>query len=125
MSEWKDLYEKGAQQFEEVYSGMLKAADPGADRFMDLMIPNLFGSLWDGDKLPIRDRRLFVMGIIAAMGEYDVYQIQAMAALKRGELTEAELRELTCQAAPYAGYPRSGGLLGAVEKAIKSCAEEK
>lgn len=121
MANDNELYQKGAEQMANIYQDIVTAAKPGSSRFMDLMVPYLFGSLWDEEHLSIRDRRLFTMGIIAAMGEHDVFQIQAMAALKRAELTPDQLRELCCQAAPYAGYPRSGGLLNAVEKAITAC----
>lgn len=113
-------YQQGADRMSDIYCGIVPPAPEGSGRFTDLMIPHLFGKVWDEDILSIRDRRLFTMGIIAAMGEYDVFTIQAMAALKREELTTDQLHELCCHAAPYAGYPRSGGLIGAVGKAINA-----
>jgi 4-carboxymuconolactone decarboxylase len=113
-----ELYQKGARMMSDVYCDIVAVAEQGDSRFGDLMIPNIFGQLWDESKLPIKERRLFTMGIIAAMGEYGVFEIQAAAALKRKELTVEQLHELCCQAAPYAGYPRSGGLLAAVRRAI-------
>lgn len=119
----KDLafdYDKGAAQMDNIYCGIVPPGPQGAGRFTDLMIPYLFGEVWDESKLSIRDRRLFTMGIIAAMGEYDVFTIQAMAALKREELTIEQLQELGNHAAPYAGFPRAGGLLNAIASAINS-----
>ena len=104
----------------KVYAGIVEAGEEGNDRFMDLMVTGIFGELWDEEYLSIPKRRLFTMGIAAAMGEAGVFQIQCMAALKKGELTETELRELVNHSAPYAGYPRVGALRGAVEEAIKS-----
>lgn len=118
-------YQKGADQMNDIYCGIVPPPPQGSGRFTDLMIPYLFGELWNEEILSIRDRRLFTMGIIAAMGEYDVFTIQAMAALKREELTTDQLNELCAHAAPYAGYPRSGGLLGAVGKAIHAVNNEK
>lgn len=118
-------YQQGADRMNDIYCGIVPPGPEGAGRFTDLMIPHLFGKVWDEDILSIRDRRLFTMGIIAAMGEYDVFTIQAMAALKREELSIEQLNELACHAAPYAGYPRSGGLLGAIGKATTAINAEK
>ena len=113
-----DRFKRGADVMEKVYAGLVPAGEQGNDRLMDLMVPSIFGELWNEDILSIPNRRLFTMGIIAAQGESSVFQIQCMAALKNGEFTEAELRELVVHAAPYAGYPRVGGLRVAVETAI-------
>lgn len=113
-------YDKGAAKMDDIYCGIVPPGPKGAGRFTDLMIPYLFGEVWNEEKLSIRDRRLFTMGIIAAMGEYDVFTIQCMAALKREELTIEQLQELGAHAAPYAGFPRSGGLLNAVSNAINA-----
>lgn len=119
-----EQYEKGARAMQDIYAGIVPVAREGDSRFGDLMIPHIFGQLWDESILSHRERRLFTMGIIAAMGEYAVFEIQARAALKRKELTPEQLHELCCQAAPYAGYPRSGGLLAAVQRAIEAAAAE-
>lgn len=118
----KSAFKTGAATMDEVYSGMVPAGEEGDDRFMDLMVPHIFGRLWDDSKLGISERRLFTMGIIAAMGEYGVFQIQATAALKRGELNAQQLEELCCHAAYYAGLPRAGGLRAAVAAAISDAA---
>lgn len=119
MSDEKERFRRGAEQMRKIYAGMVDPGEHGEDRFMDLMVPSLFGELWDESILSIERRRLFVMGIIAGMGEAGVFQIQCLAALKNGEMSPTELRELVNHAAPYAGYPRSGGLRGAVEAAIQ------
>lgn len=114
----KERFEKGAAKMKKVYAGMVNAGEHEAERFMDLMVPSIFGELWDEDILSIAQRRLFVMGIIAAMGEYDTLEVQCMAALLNSEMDEDQLRELANQGAPYAGYPRSGGIRSTVERAI-------
>ncbi|MBW2292446.1 MAG: hypothetical protein JRG94_09050, partial [Deltaproteobacteria bacterium] len=53
------------------------------------------------------------------------FGIQAKAALKRGELTPDELRELLLMIAQYSGYPRAAGLIGTVEQKIAEFAKEK
>jgi len=119
------LFQRGSETMDKVYAGIVPAGDSGNDRFMDLMVPHLFGQVWDEEKLSIEQRRLFTMGIIAAMGEAGVFEIQCMAALKNGEMTADELRELAIHSAPYCGYPRVSGLRGAVENAVRNIEREK
>ncbi len=55
--------------------------------------------------MSIRDRRLFVMGMIAAQGEPDTFEIQIRSALHKGELTPDHVRELVVLLPFYLGYP--------------------
>jgi 4-carboxymuconolactone decarboxylase len=113
-----ERYERGAKAVQDVYAGVVELAPPGASDFMDLMVKGVFSDVWTRDVLPIRDRRLLVMGVIAALGETSVWQVQIRAALENGELTAEQARECIIQLAQYAGYPRIGGMLGATETAI-------
>ena len=87
--------------------------------FFDLMIEQLFGEVWTRPQLSQRDRRLLIMGVIAALGERDTFGIQVRSALKNGELTPEQARETLIQLTQYVGYPRAAGLLAVVEKAIQ------
>ena len=66
----------------------------------------------------MRDRRLLLLGVIAARGIADVWRVQARAALRNGELTPDELRETLVMLAPYAGYPCVAQLIVACEEII-------
>ena len=108
----------GLAKIREVYAGDVAVPPEGASAFADLMLEQLFGEIWTREELPLRDRRLLTMGVIAALGEKDTFAIQVRAALKNGELTAAQIREVLIHLAQYAGYPRAAGLLGPTEKAI-------
>ncbi len=110
--------ERGLAKFNEVYCGDLPAPPEGAMAFFDVMLEQLFGEVWTRPALSLRDRRLITMGVIAALGERDTFAIQVRSALKNGELTPDQLREMLIHLAPYAGYPRTAGLVGEVEKVI-------
>jgi 4-carboxymuconolactone decarboxylase len=114
-----DRRERGLAKFNEVYCGDLPAPPAGSMDFFDLMIDQLFGEVWTRPQLSQRDRRLLVMGVIAALGERDTFAIQVRSALKNGELTAEQAREVLIQLTQYVGYPRAAGLLAVVEKAIK------
>ena len=114
-----DRRERGAKMMEKVYAGDVVVPPEGASDFADIMLRGVFAEVWTREELPVRDRRLLVMGVIAALGESMTWKIQVKAALKNGELTAAQARETLVQLAQYAGYPRAAGLIGATEEAIR------
>jgi 4-carboxymuconolactone decarboxylase len=116
---------RGVEMMKKVYAGDVAVPPEGASAFADLMLEQLFAEVWTREALPVRDRRLLIMGIIAEKGEPTTFSIQARAALKNGELTPAQLREALIQIAQYAGYPRAAGLIGPVEQTIAAFEKEK
>jgi 4-carboxymuconolactone decarboxylase len=83
------------------------------------MLEQLFAEVWTREVLSMRDRRLLLLGAIAALGERDTFQIQIRAALKNDELTPEQTREVLIFLVHYIGYPRAAGLLGTLEQAIQ------
>jgi 4-carboxymuconolactone decarboxylase len=117
--------ERGVAMMKKVYAGDVVTPPPGVMPFSDLMLEQLFAEVWTReDKLSVRDRRLVIMGIIAALGEKDTFGIQARAAVKNGELSADQVREVLITVANYAGYPRAAGLIAAVEQALAQLAKE-
>jgi 4-carboxymuconolactone decarboxylase len=109
---------RGIEMFNQVYCGDLPVLDEGLMPFQDLMLEQLFGEIWTREALSVRDRRLVTMGIIAALGEREPFCIQVRSALKNGELTAEQVREMLLHITQYAGYPRAAGLLGPVEQVL-------
>ena len=107
---------RGLDKFNEVYAGKLPAPPAGTLAFFDLMLEQLFGEVWTRPALSLRDRRLLVMGAIAALGERDLFGIQVRSALQNGELTAEQCREVVIHLTQYVGYPRAAGLVGLVEQ---------
>ena len=117
--------ERGVEMMKKVYAGDVAVPPAGAMAFSDLMLEQLFAEVWTREALSVRERRLLIMGIIAALGEKDTWQIQARAALKNGELTPAQLREALITIANYAGYPRAAGLIGPTEQLLAQHQKER
>jgi 4-carboxymuconolactone decarboxylase len=120
-----DRWERGAEKIKDVYAGDVVTAPKGAMAFSDIMLETLFAEVWTRDVLSMRDRRLILLGAILALGESMTFEIQAKAALKKGELTPEQLREVLVFAVHYVGYPRAAGMIGAVEKVIAAVAKEQ
>lgn len=92
---------------------------PGESRFIDYMLETIFGELWTNKELSFKERRLLLLGVIAAQGQGDVFSIQAESALDNGELTPAQLKEIVVFLAPYAGYPKVSNLYVRVNELLK------
>lgn len=109
---------RGEEMLKKVYAGDVVVPPEGAIPFSDVMLEQLFAEVWTREGLSLRDRRLLLMGVIAALGEKDTWKIQVRSALKNGELSEAQVHEVLVMLAQYAGYPRVAGLLGTTFEAI-------
>ena len=113
-----DRRRRGEETIKKVYAGDVVVPPEGVMPFSDVMLEQLFAEAWTRGELEMRDRRLLLMGVIAALGEKDTWKIQVRSALKNGELSEAQVHETLVMLAPYAGYPRVAGLVGATFEAI-------
>ena len=109
---------RGAAKLEDVYQGVVPVVPKGLMDFADIMTEDLFGAVWTRDALDVRDRRLIIMGAIAAIGGPATWKIQCLAGLKRGDFDEHQVREVLIQATPYVGYPRAAEFVGVTEEAI-------
>ena len=115
---------RGLEMFEKVYCGDLPVPEVGQMPFFDNMIEQLFGEIWSREALSVRDRRLVTMGIIAALGESGTFCVQVRSAVKNGELTPEQVREMVMHIAHYAGYPRAASLLMPVEETLAKVKSE-
>jgi 4-carboxymuconolactone decarboxylase len=103
--------DRGVEMIKKVYAGDVVVPPEGAVPFSDVMLEQLFAEVWTRGELSMRDRRLLLLGAIAAMGEEGAWLVQVKAAIKNGELSIAQVHEVLIQLAPYAGYPRLAGLM--------------
>jgi 4-carboxymuconolactone decarboxylase len=107
---------KGIEMFNEVYCNDLpQPPETGKDRFFDYMLDTVFGQLWADETLSIRDRRLLLLGAIAALGEDMTFTIKARSALKRGEIDREQLHEIVTFLTAYVGYPRGAKMRMAIQ----------
>ena len=103
--------ERGIEMLRKVYAGDVAVPPEGVVPFTDVMIEQLFAEVWTRGELSMRDRRLLLLGAIAALGEQPAWLVQVKAAIKNGELTHDAIHEVMVQLAQYAGYPRLAGLV--------------
>ena len=107
----------GMAAMEEVYGfAMDPATTPG--RYGAMLVDHLFGEVWTDETLDLRDRRLLIIGAIAAQDKPEVIELQFANALRRGELSVAQVREVVVHLTQYVGWPISTGLYATAEKVI-------
>lgn len=111
-----DRHERGMRKMAEVYAWERVPDLPM--EFFRLTADHLFGEIWSRDGLSLRDRRMLLFGVVAALGEWKVLPIQLDAVLANDELTEDELREITIFLTHYVGWPKGSTLNGIVEQRI-------
>ena len=107
----------GIAKMEEVY-GFSVDPDTIAGPYVDVTVDHLFGAVWTREALDTRDRRMLTIGVLAALGQANLLEIQFRSALQREELTEEQVRETVLHLTHYIGWPLSTGLSGAAEKVI-------
>jgi 4-carboxymuconolactone decarboxylase len=108
---------KGIAKMQEVYGFSVDPADiPGP--YVAFTVDHLFGEVWTRPELDIRDRRLMTIGVLAALGQSQLVEIQFQSALDRNELTVDQVRETVVHLAHYIGWPLSTGVNEAAEKVI-------
>ncbi len=94
--------QKGLDMMSKVY-GWEMSDGPGD--FFAHTADQLFAEVWTREGLSIRDRRLLLLGALAATGNVDVAEIQAGAALGNEELTPEQLNEIGLFLCYYVGWP--------------------
>ena len=118
-----DKRERGARRMEDVCG--MPAPPAGFGRFVDLTVEHLFGEIWENPALSVRERRLVVLGILAALGDESNLGAHMAQALKRGDVTPEQLDEIVVTVAHYAGWPRSTHAHAAASSAKGAHAEAK
>ena len=95
--------EKGLDKFEEVMQ--FRPPKLEGDLFLDVTLDHLFADVWSRPGLSVRDRRLVTLTIISCLGHETALKLHLGAAMRSGDLSDAEIDELMLHLAHYAGWP--------------------
>jgi 4-carboxymuconolactone decarboxylase len=110
-----DAPSRGLAKMNEVY-GWQSGDFPGD--FFAITRDHLFGEIWTRPELTTEQRRLLLIGALAAGGKHDILDVQLDSAYRLGELDDTALREIVIFLAHYAGWPTAATLNTQVEKLI-------
>lgn len=73
--------------------------------FQELITRYAWNDIWNRPGLDHRVRRMIVIAQTAALGRWEEYRLHAGAALRSGDLTQDDLKEILLQTAIYCGVP--------------------
>ena len=107
--------QRGLDKMSEVYGWEF---EDGPGDFFGYTADHLFADIWSRPGLDTKERRLLLVGMLAAQGATDVLEIQLGAAHRNGELGDEGLREIVVFLAHYAGWPVAARLNNVVEKIL-------
>ena len=110
-----EVRKRALARMEEVYGFPF---GDGTGDFWRYTADHLFADIWSRPGLTDRDRRLLLVGLLVGSGGHDVLTIQIPAALKSGDLTPEQLREIVIFLTHYAGWPNGARLNTLVETEI-------
>ncbi len=102
MAESEDR-KKGREWFEKVMG--FPAPPLEGDAFLDVTLDHLFAKVWSRPALGVRERRIATLVVLMCLGHEATLKLHLGAALRTGQLTDAELDELVVHVAHYAGWP--------------------
>lgn len=108
---------RGMAKMDEVY-GFSVDPDRVDAPYVAFTVDHLFGTVWTRPELGIRDRRLLTIGVLAALGQSQLVEIQFQSALDRSEMTEDQVRETVVHLTHYVGWPLSTGINEVAERVI-------
>jgi 4-carboxymuconolactone decarboxylase len=110
-----ELRQRGLDKMAEVYGWEFQ---DGPGDFFGYTADHLFADIWSRPGLDTKERRLILVGMLAAQGATDVLEIQLGAAYRNGELDAEGMREIVVFLAHYAGWPVAARLNNVVEKIL-------
>ncbi|GLW11833.1 putative 4-carboxymuconolactone decarboxylase [Microtetraspora sp. NBRC 13810] len=111
-----DRHARGLEIMKSVHGWDEIGDDPGD--FFAMTVEHLFADVWGRDVLSVRERRFLLLGLLVGQGLDDAVSLQLDAALRTGELTPQELREIVIFLTHYAGWARGARLNTQVEELI-------
>src|SRR3712207_2639491 len=89
---------------DEYVDRSMKNADNFNKPFQELVSEYCWGVCWTDETLSRRDRSILNLGMLAALGKMQEFELHFRAA-KRNGLTDDELRAILTQIAVYCGIP--------------------
>ena len=83
----------------------LATQTPFNAEFQEMITRNCWNEIWNRPGLPHRERRMLVIAQTAALGRWEEFKLHAGAALRAGDLSQDDLKEILLQTSVYCGVP--------------------
>jgi 4-carboxymuconolactone decarboxylase len=93
--------------------------------FQDLITRYAWDEIWNRPALSHKVRRMLVLAMTTALGRWEEFALHTRAALRSGDLTEDDVKEVLLQAAVYCGVPSANTAFKEARAVIAELAEAK
>ena len=93
--------------------------------FQELITRYCWNDIWNRPGLPPKTRRMLVIAMTAAIGRWEELALHTRAALRSGDLSEDDVKEVLLQAAIYCGVPTANTAFKEARAIIAELAQEK
>jgi 4-carboxymuconolactone decarboxylase len=114
---------RGREVVDLVHGGVVSTT--GGGDMGGIVLRNIYNDIWGREVMPIRDRRLMVLGALATMSLTPVFETHLRSAIALKELTWEEIDEIPIALSPYIGMPRTTyimRLIGTLKAELKGSA---
>jgi 4-carboxymuconolactone decarboxylase len=115
----EERFARGVEVRENVHGDVLPPVTEEMGTFSKISVRNIYNDIWGREVMSVRDRRLMVMGALAAMTLVDPLETHLRSAVALEELTWEEIDEFAIALSPYIGAPRTTYVLRLISK-VKS-----
>ena len=93
--------------------------------FQDFMTRYAWGELWLRPHFDARTRRILVIGTLLALNKWEEFDLHVRAALKEGDLTADDIKEIILQQAIYCGVPAANHAFRMAATIVNEVAQAK
>ena len=120
-------YDKGMKTRREVLGDewvdrAIATQTPFNEDFQELITRFAWNEIWNRPGLNHRERRTIVISQTAALGRWEEFRLHAGAALRSGDITQDDLKEILLQTAVYCGVPTANHAFREARDVIASLA---
>ena len=84
-----------------------------------------WNEIWNRPGRPHRERRMIVIAQTAAMGRWEEFKLHAGAALRSGDLSQDDLKEMLLQTSVYCGVPTANTAFREAREVVASLSQAK
>jgi len=103
----------------------LATQTPFNAEFQEMITRNCWNEIWNRPGLPHRERRMLVIAQTAALGRWEEFKLHAGAALRAGDLSQDDLKEILLQTSVYCGVPTANTAFREARDVIAALAPAK
>ena len=126
----KEGYDRGMKTRRKVLGdewvdrAIANTTDFNAD-FQELLTRYAWDEIWNRPAIPHKVRRMIVIAQMVALGRWEEFALHVGAALRSGDLTQDDVKEVLLQSAIYCGIPAANHAFKEARAVIESLGKAK